>query len=79
LKRLGLDVLFFGSAPSPVSRAQSNASDWYEIGREAFAELGVDQESVDAMSGSHAKRICSSMRLGRMDVHERAFCRVFII
>jgi hypothetical protein len=65
LKRSGLDVSFFGSAPSPVSWAQSNASDRYEIGREAFAELGVDQESVDAVFGGNAQRICAVGSNGR--------------
>ena len=36
-----------GSVPSPVSRLLSNVGDCYEITRDAFAELGVDQESVD--------------------------------
>jgi hypothetical protein len=78
VEAFGFGRIIFGSALSPVSRAQSNASDWYKIGREAFAELGVDQESVDAVFGGNAQRIYSSM-LGRMIVRERAFCRLFII
>ena len=41
VETFGFERIIFGSAPSPVSRAQSNAGDWYEIAREAFAELGV--------------------------------------
>ncbi|KAH9176611.1 hypothetical protein EDB89DRAFT_2112590 [Lactarius sanguifluus] len=48
---------YFGSAPSPISHSPSNASDWYEIARESFAELGVDQESVDAVFCGNAKRV----------------------
>jgi hypothetical protein len=58
VEAFGFGRIIFGSAPSPVSRAQSNASSWYEIAREAFAELGVDQESVDAVFGGNAQRIC---------------------
>jgi hypothetical protein len=38
--------IVFGSAPSLVSHARTNAGDWYEIAREAFVEPGVDQENV---------------------------------
>jgi predicted TIM-barrel fold metal-dependent hydrolase len=65
VEAFGFGRIIFGSAPSPVSRAQSNASDWYEIGREAFAELGVDQESVDAVFGGNAQRIYAAGSDGR--------------
>jgi predicted TIM-barrel fold metal-dependent hydrolase len=65
VEAFGFGRLIFGSAPSPVSRAQSNASDWYEIGREAFAELGVDQESVDAVFGGNAQLIYAAGSNGR--------------
>jgi hypothetical protein len=57
VEAFGFERIIFGSAPSPVSRAQSNAGDWYEIAREAFAELGVDQESIDAVFGGNAQHI----------------------
>lgn len=57
VEAFGFERIIFGSAPSPASRARSNAGDWYEIAREAFAELGVDQESVDAVFGGNAQRI----------------------
>jgi predicted TIM-barrel fold metal-dependent hydrolase len=57
VEAFGFERIIYGSAPSPVSRAQSSAGDWYEIAREAFAELGVDQESVDAVFGANAQRI----------------------
>jgi predicted TIM-barrel fold metal-dependent hydrolase len=65
VEAFGFWRIIFGSAPSPVSRAQSNASDWYEIAREAFAELGVDQESVDAVFGGNAQRIYAAGSDGR--------------
>lgn len=57
VEAFGFERIIFGSAPSPASHARSNAGDWYEIAREAFAELGVDQESVDAVFGGNAQRI----------------------
>lgn len=57
VEAFGFERIIFGSAPSPTSLARSNAGDWYEIAREAFAELGVDQESVDAVFGGNAQRI----------------------
>jgi len=57
VEAFGFERIVFGSAPSPASHARSNAGDWYEIAREAFAELGVDQESVDAVFGGNAQRI----------------------
>ncbi|KAH9994944.1 hypothetical protein BJV74DRAFT_914501 [Russula compacta] len=57
VEAFGYERILFGSAPSPTSHARSNAGDWYEIAREAFAELGVDQASVDAVFGGNAQRI----------------------
>jgi predicted TIM-barrel fold metal-dependent hydrolase len=57
VEAFGFERIIFGSAPSPTSLARSNAGDWYEIAREAFAELGVDQEGVDAVFGGNAQRI----------------------
>jgi len=57
VEAFGFERIVYGSAPSPVSHARSNAGDWYEIAREAFAELGVDQDSVDAVFGGNAQRI----------------------
>ncbi|KAN0125428.1 hypothetical protein V8E53_015515 [Lactarius tabidus] len=57
VEAFGFERIIFGSAPSSISHAQSNASDWYEIARESFAELGVDQDSVDAVFCGNAKRV----------------------
>jgi predicted TIM-barrel fold metal-dependent hydrolase len=66
VEAFGFGRFIFGSAPSPVSRAQSNAGDWYEIECEAFTELGVDQESVDdAVFGGNAQHIYAAGSNGR--------------
>ena len=57
VEAFGFERIIFGSAPSLISRSPSNASDWYEIARESFAELGVDQDSVDAVFCGNAKRV----------------------
>ncbi len=57
VEAFGFERIIFGSAPSQTSRAPSSASDWYEIARESFAELGVDQDGVDAVFCGNAKRV----------------------
>jgi predicted TIM-barrel fold metal-dependent hydrolase len=65
VEAFGFGRIIFGSVPSPVSRTQSNASEGYQIAREAFAELGIDQESVDAVFGCNAQRIYAAGSSGR--------------
>ena len=61
VEAFGFERIIFGSAPSLISHAPSNASDWYEIARESFAELGVDQDSVDAVFCGNAKRVYATL------------------
>jgi hypothetical protein len=61
LEAFGFERILFGSAPSPSSHASSSAGDWYEIARESFAEIGVEQSSVDAVFGGNAQRMYSSL------------------
>jgi len=64
VEAFGFERIIFGSAPSSSSHAHSSAGDWYEIAREAFAELGVEQNSVDAVFGGNAERIFSTSTSG---------------
>ncbi|KAK2463202.1 hypothetical protein APHAL10511_004857 [Amanita phalloides] len=57
VEAFGYERIIFGSSPSPGSYHPSHVGDWYEIAREALAELGVDQESVDAIFYGNAKRV----------------------
>ncbi|KAI0063563.1 hypothetical protein BV25DRAFT_1990559 [Artomyces pyxidatus] len=57
VEAFGFQRILFGSAPSVTSRAGSNAGDWYEIARESFAELGVDQQDVDNVFGGNAETV----------------------
>lgn len=57
VEAFGFQRIIFGSAPSSSSSSSSNAADWYEIARESFAELGVEQVDVDNVFGGNAVRV----------------------
>ncbi|KAG8759367.1 hypothetical protein FRC11_002029 [Ceratobasidium sp. 423] len=57
IEAFGYSRLVFGSSPSTSSTSTSNAGDWYQIAKESVAELGVDQEGLDAVFGTNAKTI----------------------
>ncbi|KAB5593318.1 hypothetical protein CTheo_3236 [Ceratobasidium theobromae] len=57
IEAFGYSRLLFGSSPSTSSTSTSNAGDWYQIAKESVAELGVDQEGLDAVFGTNAKTI----------------------
>ncbi|KAJ6625534.1 hypothetical protein B0H10DRAFT_2001783 [Mycena sp. CBHHK59/15] len=60
MEAFGYQRIIFGSAPSPASQSTSLARDWYEIARESLAELGVEQEFVDAVFCENAKKVYGS-------------------
>jgi len=60
MEAFGYQRIIFGSSPSPASRSASLAGDWYEIARECLAELGVEQEFVDAVFCENAKKVYGS-------------------
>ena len=55
VEAFGFSRIIFGSSPSASSHSPSNANDWYQLAREAVAELGVDQEGIDEVFGANAK------------------------
>lgn len=57
IEAFGVQRIIFGSSPSPAATGSSTASDWYEIARESLAELGVEQEDIDAVFFENAKRV----------------------
>jgi len=57
VEAFGYERIIFGSSHSSASTAQSSAGDWYEIARESFAELGIDQEAVNNVFFNNAKRV----------------------
>jgi predicted TIM-barrel fold metal-dependent hydrolase len=60
VEAFGYQRIIFGSSPCPTSEAPSNASDWYEIARESLAELGIEQESINAVFSGNAKVVYGS-------------------
>ncbi|KAG6842178.1 hypothetical protein C0991_001671 [Blastosporella zonata] len=60
MEAFGYQRIIFGSSPCPTSSGSSIASDWYEIARESLAELGVEQEFVDAVFHGNAKKVYES-------------------
>lgn len=51
-------IIFASSTPAVPSSTPEN---WYELAREAVAELGIDQDGVDAIFGGNAKAIYSAV------------------
>ncbi|KAJ7251531.1 hypothetical protein B0H12DRAFT_1119421 [Mycena haematopus] len=60
MEAFGYQRIIFGSSPSPASENASVAGDWYEIARESLAELGVEQEFIDAVFCSNAQKVYAS-------------------
>ncbi|KAI0743352.1 hypothetical protein C8Q80DRAFT_1180468 [Daedaleopsis nitida] len=60
IEAFGFQRILFGSshaAPLTGVSPASNAGDWYELARESFAELGIEQEAVDAVFSQNAKQV----------------------
>ena len=51
VEAFGYQRIIYGSL-TPAARSDSN--DWYELARESLAELGIDQDGVDAVFGANA-------------------------
>ncbi|KAJ7091284.1 hypothetical protein C8R44DRAFT_955517 [Mycena epipterygia] len=60
MEAFGYQRIIFGSSPSVASQSASLAGDWYEIARESLAELGVEQECIDAVFCENAKKVYGS-------------------
>ena len=60
VEAFGYQRIIFGSSPSSVTNTESKAGYWYEIARESFAELGVEQEDIDAVFSNNAKEVYGS-------------------
>ncbi|KAH8119380.1 hypothetical protein DFH11DRAFT_1686272 [Phellopilus nigrolimitatus] len=57
VEAFGYQRIIFGTSPSPVTSTQSKAGYWYEIARESLAELGLEQEDIDAVFSGNAKTV----------------------
>lgn len=60
IEAFGVERLVFGSAPAgghgvaPADEAQ-RAGDWFELAREALAELALEQDAIDAIFSGNAR------------------------
>jgi len=57
IEAFGFERILFGSSPVASATAPSKAADWYELARESFAELGIEQAGIDAVFGANAKAV----------------------
>jgi len=57
IEAFGFERILFGSSPVTSANAPSKVGDWYELARESFAELGIEQAGMDAIFGANAKRL----------------------
>jgi len=57
IEAFGFERILFGSSPVASATAPSKVADWYELARESFAELGIEQSGVDAIFGANAKKV----------------------
>ncbi|KAI9059133.1 hypothetical protein FKP32DRAFT_1596457 [Trametes sanguinea] len=60
IEAFGFQRILYGSspaAPRTASTPASNAGDWFELARESFAELGIEQDAIDAVFAENAKAV----------------------
>ncbi|KAI0328394.1 hypothetical protein GY45DRAFT_1372421 [Cubamyces sp. BRFM 1775] len=63
VEAFGFQRILFGSSPAApltASTPASNAGHWYELARESFAELGIEQEAIDAVFAQNAQNVYGS-------------------
>lgn len=57
IEAFGFNRIIYASSGLSSTVPSSSPQNWYEIARETVAELGVDQESIDAIFGGNAKAL----------------------
>ncbi|KAG8853878.1 hypothetical protein FRB91_004236 [Serendipita sp. 411] len=60
IEAFGFNRIIFASSSPSSAKHDSVPANWYELAREAVAELGIDQEGVDAIFGGNAKAVYGS-------------------
>ncbi|KAG7098660.1 hypothetical protein E1B28_000576 [Marasmius oreades] len=59
MEAFGYQRIIYGSFPSKISKTKISAGEWYELARESLAELGVEQDVVDAVFYATALEVYS--------------------
>jgi predicted TIM-barrel fold metal-dependent hydrolase len=54
VEAFGFQRIIYGSSSSVPG---NNSDDWYEIAQESLAELGVEQDGLDAVFGTNASLV----------------------
>ncbi|KAH9940393.1 uncharacterized protein BXZ73DRAFT_88651 [Epithele typhae] len=60
VEAFGFQRILFGTSPAAPLTGMSQASkagDWYELARECFVELGVEQDAIDAVFAGNARLV----------------------
>jgi predicted TIM-barrel fold metal-dependent hydrolase len=57
IEAFGFNRIIFATSSSSGAESNSSPGNWYEMAREAVAELGIDQDGVDAIFGGNAKTL----------------------
>ena len=60
IEAFGCQRIIFGTTPPTSSGLTPKPEEWYEIARESIAELGIEQEDIDAVFGENAKAVYGS-------------------
>ncbi|CDO70359.1 hypothetical protein BN946_scf184856.g3 [Trametes cinnabarina] len=67
VEAFGFQRILFGSSPAApltASTPASSAADWFELARASFAELGVEQDAIDAVFAENAKAVYGASSRG---------------
>lgn len=59
LEAFGFERILWGSSPT-VAASTLDLAEWYDLSREAWAELGIEAECIDALFHENATRIYTS-------------------
>ncbi len=60
VEAFGFNRIIFATSSASGTAGSSSPGNWYEMAREAVAELGIDQEGVDAIFGGNANTLYGS-------------------
>ncbi|KAI0093327.1 hypothetical protein BDY19DRAFT_989975 [Irpex rosettiformis] len=62
LEAFGYERIIFGSSPASSSHPRAlSSSEWFELARECFAELGTEQEDLDVVFSGNARKVYAAV------------------
>jgi predicted TIM-barrel fold metal-dependent hydrolase len=57
LEAFGFERLVFGAGAAGADAPDAQPGEWFALALEAFAELGVEQDAIDAVFGGNARTL----------------------